>query len=206
MTLVISQVQTQIAASDPPKDWTVNVVHHTVDTGVIWGDPDYQNHANEVRDAFVNGHASDGLPQFDLYTNRLVTVKCYDHGDAKPRPVKATSIHTPAGYFTGGWGPRSIALCLSYYGDRNLPSKRGRIFIGPWGKTALDEQPATNYMQQLVNLGHALFDVGGENVAHCVFSPTHGSVEVVQNYWCNDVWDVIHSRLPKETKRQTLHP
>ena len=206
MSVVRSQVTVQVRSGDPLKDYTVNVVHHTIDTGIVWGDPDYQNHANQVRDAFVNGHASDGFPVFGVYTNRVVTVKVYALADAEPRPVKAISVHTPAVMESAQLGPRSIALCLSFYSDRNLPSTRGRIYIGPWLNSAMGEVPAVNFQQELLNLGHALFDVGGENVSHTVWSPTHQSTSVVKHYWCNDVWDVVHSRLPKELHREQYAP
>jgi len=58
----------------------------------------------------------------------------------------------------------------------------------------------------LLDLGHGLFDIGGENVAHVVWSPTRRTTSVVQHYWVNDQWDTTRSRDVKETNRITLAP
>ena len=58
----------------------------------------------------------------------------------------------------------------------------------------------------LCDLGHGLFDIGGENVAHVVHSPTKQTETVVQTYWCNDLWDDMSSREGKELHRTKLSP
>lgn len=212
MTLIRSEVVIEPNGASP-KDVAVNTVYHTSSTDFLFPGPDYQNHADEVRDCFAGANPDDAA--FVYYKNRRITVKCYDMADPKPRPEKAVSIFTP---LTVNWdtipklSPMQVALCLSYYAGRNLKSQRGHIFIGPFAgfsSTAgliLAYAPTNTIQSGVLSLGHALFDVGGENVAHVVYSPTHSDVHVISDYWVDDRWDTIRGRLTKPTGRLTLHP
>jgi hypothetical protein len=212
MTLIRSEVTIEPNGA-APQDVAINTVYHTSATDFPFPGVDWQNHADEVRDCFA-GAASSGAG-FVYYKGRRITVKCYDMADPKPRPEKAVSIFTP---LTVNWdtipklSPMQVALCLSFYADRNLKSQRGRIFIGPFaGFSAsagliLAYAPTTVIQDGVLALGHALFDVGGANVSHVVYSPKHTNVHVITDYWVDDRWDTIRGRLTKPTGRHTLHP
>jgi hypothetical protein len=219
MQLIRSEVTIECNGS-VPRDMAVNTVYHTAQTSLIDPATDWMNHANEVRDAFIGATGDD--PLFVYYKTRRVTVKVYDMADPLPRPEKAVSMYTPG---TSSWdtedklSPPQVALCLSFYGDQNTKNKRGRIYIGPFaGFSAsagliLNARPTLAMMQNILQLGHALFDVGGENIAHVIhhglskdFPTTPPAPTVVQNYWVDDRWDTIRGRLSKATSRQTLAP
>jgi hypothetical protein len=205
MTLVRAEV-THRASDDIPADYCTNTVYHEVDSGIVWGGPDYQNHANELRDAFSGSTAETAA--FSMYSDRHIEVRVYDMADAKPRPIKATSDYvpnTPAS--ADDFGPSQVALVLAYYADRNIPSHRGHIYIGPWrvSQTGL-YAPSQADMDGLLALGHGLFDIGGENVAHVVYSTKHANTQVIKTYWCDNRWDTQRRRLPKASSRVTLSP
>jgi hypothetical protein len=197
-----------------PQDATVHSVYHDISGGPVLP-TDWQNHANQVRDCFAGLAA--GYAAFTVYHARKVTVEAYDMADAKPRPQKATAIYTPTPI--GNWDPSNtegfpqIAACLSYYVDRNIRGQRGRLYIGPFTAPTgnIYTPPAqlvpASLRTNIVTLGHALFDVGGENVAHVLWSEKHSaSVGSISDYWVDDSWDVQRRRKVKSTSRTTLHP
>jgi hypothetical protein len=68
-------------------------------------------------------------------------------------------------------------------------------------------------MQRVTHLGHGLFDIGGENVAHVLYhehantaGAAAGSTSVITDYWCDDSWDVQRRRQLTPTSRVTVHP
>jgi hypothetical protein len=206
MALIRAQIVQTVRQADPGRDYCVNDVYHTVDNTIIWGGPDYQNHANELRDLFAGGNTTSGKT-FQLYASRGLTVKVYDMADEKPRQPRAVATHTPTVWETAALAPRQIAVCLSYYGTNpGIPSGRGRIYIGPFLAASMAETVGQNIQDELCDLGHGLFDIGGENVAHVVHSPTKVTNTVVQNYWVNDLWDNMSSREERELHRTRLAP
>jgi hypothetical protein len=206
MALIRTQIVQTVRQADPARDACVNDVWHTVDNTIIWGGPDYQNHANEIRDLF-SGQAAGHGATFRVYSGRGLLVKVYNFADPKPRPIRAQATYTPTTWEVAGLGPREIASCLSYYGtNKGIATQRGRIYIGPFAASAMAETVPQAYQDELIDLGHGLFDIGGENVAHVVHSHKLLTDTVVQNYWVNDLWDHMSSREEKELHRTTLAP
>lgn len=203
-TLIRADITRIIRAADPPRDYCSNTVYHK-DLGSVF-DPDtgWQNHANELRDLFAGDAVGSGST-FGFYRGTTITVKVYDMADPKPRPIKATATKAPA-FSSAALAPRLLACCLSYYGGQNLPRHRGRIYIGPFLNAETGETVPSDIQAGLLDLGHGLFDIGGENISHVVHSPTANAETVVSDYWVNDLWDVMHSREEKEQGRVRLHP
>lgn len=206
MTLVRSQIIQTVRQADVPRDYCVNDVYHQIATGIVWGGADFQNHANEIRDLFAGKNTTSGAT-FQTYSGRGLTVKCYDMADPKPRQIKGQATYVPTTWQVAALGPREIACCLSYYGTNpGIPSQRGRIYIGPFTSSLMTEVIDPTIRNQLTDLGHGLFDIGGQNVKHVVHSPTKMTDTTVQNYWVNDLWDVIRKREQKEQARTRLAP
>lgn len=205
MTIVRSEI-IHHASDDTPADYCTHTVHHTVDNTIVWGGPDYQNHANELRDLF-SGVLVNGI-SFPLYSERHIEVRCYDLADAKPRPIKGRAEYIPTTYHErADYGPSQVALVLSFYADRNIKSHRGHIYIGPHRASATGlASPDSTLMDALIHLGHGLFDIGGENVAHVVYSRKLNNTQVIKTYWADNRWDTQRRRLPKATSRVTLSP
>jgi hypothetical protein len=196
------EVQQTVRSADPPRDVCVNTVHFN--TEATPGTPDWQALSDNVSNAFFSG-SSGFSPPFAHYQNRGGLTKCYDLADAKPRPIKAQTVHTPSTWETAQLAPREVACCLSFYSVRNVKSYRGRIFIGPFLSVDMSERVNTTLMLEILNLGKQLAHIatlGAISWAHAIHSPKLGGTNVATNYWVNDTWDTIRERLPKEATRQ----
>lgn len=173
------------------KDWMSNTLYFSVDIA----DPAYDDLAAAVLAAYVGAGWTTG---------QKIEVRAYNMADAKPRPERAYKTQTKAGIIPDG--PHQVALCLSYYSERNLPRRRGRIYIGPWsGPTT---RPSTTAMASLITFGQALANVGGANVDWSVWSTMDASEgkdasHSISNIWVDNSWDVQRRRQLEGTARQT---
>jgi hypothetical protein len=112
--------------------------------------------------------------------------------------------------YDNNFGPREVALCLSFRGAENVPRQRGRIFCGP--VNAQTERPADAIRTICLSLATGLANIGGTNVDWCVFSrasvgPTGGLADAfhpVKQAWVDDEWDTQRSRGLRATTRSTL--
>jgi hypothetical protein len=91
--------------------------------------------------------------------------------------------------------PRELALCLSFYSERNVPRQRGRLFLPLWflgiaGSGLRPTLPVAK-MASLVNLFTGL---GGPDVDWCVYSRVTDAARSVTNWWVDNEWDVQRSR------------
>ena len=213
---VIRSLVTNYIAGAIPRDRCTNVVYHSNSTGFPNPSVDWTNHANEVLQAFIGG--TDDTT-FDLYSGRVVEVRCYDMADATPRPEKAFVSHdgSPQLEFMG---PAEIAVVLSFFAGRNIPGLRSHIFLGPLTMSNIGsqqaglsgERPGTSLRTRALALGAGLFNVGGGNVSHVIRHPAAtksghaaGSVDVVTDYWVGDAWGAVHSRNLRTSTRATAH-
>lgn len=131
-----------------------------------------------------------------------VTVKVYDRANPlHSPPVFTTTPHTGSGITVG---PRQVALCLSFYSGLNIRGQRGRIYVGPWPAAGLGEYATAGQMATLITLAGAIQHPGGGDVAHLIWHPKTASWSNVSNYFANNRWDTMRSRLPRETARQTF--
>jgi len=190
------------------RDYVTNTVYHTVGQGLGGLDPvDAQNHANEIRDAF----SGTGSPAFTMYTDRHVQVRVYDMADAEPRPEIAYAEKIVAGSHSGA--PSELAVVLSYYTDRNIVGRRGRLFLGPLnGNQNVTWRVGDTLQQDAIHLGNLLFNIGGENVAHVLYhakanhhGAAAGSSNVINHYWVGNSWGIVHSRGERVTSRVTAN-
>jgi len=157
------------------------------------GGTNWQNFANDVRDAFV--------PRGGMPLGYGVETKVYDMADAKPRPVKATSAWIAGSNSNGTSAPREVALCLSYYSERNLPRFRGRLYIGPWNFA--EERPAPGQIDAARDIAGRLANIGGPDVDWGLWSTTRNAFSKVTNGWVDNEWDTVRSRGLKAITRAT---
>lgn len=228
MAIVRSEVS-NYGSDTLPRDMVVNVVYHDVASTIFtdWSGPDWENHASQVAACFTGD--SDRDPTFSIFRQRYVRVRCYDMADPEPRAPMADHLYTPSGGADpdSAFGVRQVALCLSFFPGRNLAGQRGRIYVGPYHPVDLTARPAAPLMTMVLNLGWALFDVGGENVHHVLHHQgivtghdtdgkpiygttqsghTPGSTQVITDYWVDDSWDIIRRRKARPSSRLTKHP
>jgi len=139
-----------------------------------------------------------------------VECRIYDMEDEEPRPIlEQHKVAIPLAVS----GPREVALCLSYYADRNIPRRRGRLYLGPLHATT--DRPSDAFMNAALGLGDALAALGGIDIDWVVFSPTDWAAHPgddaedfahpVSDCWCDDEWDTVRSRGRKSTRRLTRH-
>jgi hypothetical protein len=155
---------------------------------------DWQAIADQTRDAFLQRQFIPG--------GYGAEVKVYNMADAEPRPIKATAAFAGYPQASGGSQPREVALCLSYFSERNLPRFRGRMYIGPWSNAF--ERPDFNQRNQLVQLAAALGAVGGPDVDWGLWSPTRNAFSKITAGWVDNEWDTVRSRGLKATTRNTF--
>ncbi len=186
---VITRTENQLAI-----DHIVNVIYFDDFNIDPTGGTDWQAFADDVRDAF---RERPNIP-----AGYGCEVKVYNMGDAEPRPIKAQSSWQLYTSNTGPSVPREVALCLSFYSERNLPRFRGRIFIGPWN-TAV-ERPSQAQQWMMTQLAVRLANVGGVDVDWSLYSPTRVAYSKITNAWADNEWDTIRSRGLRPTSRESL--
>lgn len=176
------------APTAKPEDLMSNTLFFNVSGSV--DDPNYQSLADDLAAIYAGVTWCSGMK---------IEVRAYNMSDAKPRPEKAYKTVTAAG--TRKTGAHQVAVALSYYADRNLPRRRGRIFTGPW--SANNDLVDSSAMGYLIAFGQALAGLGGLNVDWSVHSVMDNAYYRISNIWVDDSWDVIRSRKVAATTRQT---
>lgn len=198
MTTWRCQVVSIPKTGDVAKDWVANVLYYDSNT----------TGAGPIGDALVAAFTSGAGGFYSQFAN--VQCRVYDHNAPLHSPPVYIASHSGSG--TNTYGPRQVALCLSFYSGLNIKGQRGRIYIGPWPYSSLHERPDSTTLTAMMGLAAAIKNPGGADVIHKLFHPASrppyppraAFFSNVSNYWANDKWDTIRSRLPKETARQTL--
>lgn len=178
-----------------PQDDVVNTFYLDTDLDPItWGsDPD-----GLLRDAVDLWRAAD----LDLGERwHWVSGKAYNMADPEPRePVASVSWLECLGVRSTN-GPAEVALCLSYYADRNFPRNRGRMYFGPWGNGGMFSRPPAQAQEALATLAEGLSGLGGVNTQWVQHSPRDARFSNVTDYWIDDAWDTQRRRGLKATSR-----
>lgn len=194
MGLLIAQISTAYD-SVLARDRMVNVLWFDDNIDSLITGPDFDGLAEDLANAY----------DVRLGSTNEISVKIYAADDPKPRPVKGqATINT--GQATSYAGPREVALCLSFYAGRNLPSKRGRIYVpmpvgaqGPHGV-----RPTQAQMDSVLGLATAFSALGGPNIDWVQHSEKLQNHDKVTHAWVDDEWDTVRSRgLRATTRRQT---
>lgn len=188
MPLVRMIVSVRDSVATPQKESVVNTIYLNVSGSV--DDPDYAALAQDLWTTW-------SIRQWAV--GRYIDVRAYDMRDAEPRPQRARVANVASGTRVDSVG--QVALCLSYYADRNLPRQRGRLYLGPWG--GLNPRPSTQQMNQALGLADGLADLGGLNVDWSLWSPTTQQHTRINHAWVDDSWDIIRSRKLPGTSRVT---
>lgn len=175
-----------------PEDYVTNTIHFQVLDPLA----DAEAIAQDVATLFA-ASATNLTIASDIQRYR---VKMYDRGDAIPRPVVAEKTAARTGGAAGG--PREVALCLSFYAERNLPRQRGRIYLGPL-QSGLGARPILQTMNFALDLAEGIAGIGGVDVDWQVFSPTDQQGRSVTAAWVDDEWDTQRRRGRKSTQRVT---
>lgn len=100
--------------------------------------------------------------------------------------------------------PREVALCLSFYSERNIPRQRGRLYIPAAfveGAGALGVRPGGGARAAAGSFAPIFEDLGGVDVDWVVYSRVDDTARPVTNWWVDDEWDTVRSRGLRPTTR-----
>jgi|1186.fasta_scaffold111725_2 hypothetical protein len=185
----------QRATGGVPRDDIVNSFYLDTETDPLtWG----TDEGGLLRDA-VDLWRAGTLPLSSRAS--WISGKAYNMSDATPRAPVAEVSWLASEQSRDVPGPADVAVCLSYYAGRNLPRRRGRMYLGPWPKTHLFDRPAGQLVTGLTALAEGLSGLGGPNVQWVQYSPTTGDFTNVTNYWIDDEWDTQRRRGLKPSAR-----
>jgi len=156
-----------------PKDDFVNVFYFNTSEVAVVGER--VSAVLQVIDFYA--HMTAGGNPVGAYLSPVIfprhgVIKVYDFADAKTRPILLQVDFNIAASLGGGGVPEEVALCLSYYTDRNLPSHRGRIYLGPLAAGAANASP----VRPAASFVAALVDAASRLVAHVTVPAGDGVV------------------------------
>lgn len=170
------------AASDSllAEDAIVNTLHFNV----LSTSPDYNALAGDLATLFQTWYE----------VARQIRVVAYEVAGPPPHFPVGERVLNP-GVLVNAAGPREVALCLSFFGERNLPRQRGRIYLAQGVKSSgLTSRPTVTMLTAAQTLAAGLSGLGGANVDWVVYSPTSGLHHKVSTSWVDNEWDTMRSR------------
>lgn len=180
------QIVGQPTVTDPGRDYITNVLWYSTNGATPAG----------VGDAIKAAFTASAGP---YYTFANVWVKVYDHANPLHSPPVYQTQYSGSG--STSWGPRQVALCLSFYCGLNIRGKRGRIYVGPFAANLLSNVAPAGVMNMLQYVIGLMRLPGGPDVVHQLHHVKTDTFSPVTNYFVNNRWDTMRSRLGKETSR-----
>lgn len=177
-----------------PRDELIITPHFEVAQGIIFGGVEADDLADDLANAVSSWHA----------TGAQTRVKVYNAQAPRPSfPLAEKIVNAPNAPASSV--PRELAMCLSYYAERNQPRTRGRLYIplAAWmtGPGSLDGRPSAGVRSRVEELVPIFAALGGANVDWVVYSRADDDARKVTNYWIDDEWDTVRSRGLRPTTR-----
>lgn len=170
--------------------------------------------AERLREFWLDGGGT--YPAVANYIPSSITaqgleIRCYDLGQAPPR--EPSIYNYPVGFGAQGQGlPREVAIAMSFYAGRNLPRRRGRVFIGPLASSSIasDISPTVNpllrnrvvFMAERLALGFG----AGDSMRWGVLSQADQQIRNVTAGWVDDAFDTQRRRGLAPTTRTSWPP
>lgn len=204
-----------------PKDYTSNTLYFRTTSsidgvldGILWADgPDFNataaNWASQYHDMLevnATAHTYFGV-------GRGVVCKLYDMAQPLPRPILGQGVIAPVDTLSERGNP-AVALCFSFFGGRNLPRQRGRIFLGPMTSTGAGQEMmnatatqsiVTSVAAVLSGLQLAVPGPGTDlDVDWCVFSKKSNETHKITAAFMDTRLDVMRSRAPTPGNRYQI--
>jgi hypothetical protein len=209
--LTTAQVVFQ-GTSNLPTDRYVNTFHFRT---VAFPAPPLQEAVEDEIVTRLTAFYNDEYGEFGIHTYLSVLIhreadtsqfRLYDMGEAEPREPHVHTWTLDAAS-SGGRQPQEAALCASFYGDRNIPRQRGRVYIGPFENHSTDgatARPTTALQNTVKGAMQALADSNGL----CEWVTLHhtslvAGMHPVTAGWVDNEWDTQRRRGLKATSRVT---
>jgi hypothetical protein len=140
-----------------------------------------------------------------------VEARVYRLGDLPPREV--TVVPKPLTLSSSSQGPSEVSLCASFYSQRNLPRRRGRVYVGPLAMTStvVDQGDGTQPTRPALSLRNALLGsmqrlrTNSEflGIPWSVLSQVDAEMKVVTAGWVDNAFDTQRRRGEEPTSRLT---
>lgn len=184
-----------------PRDRFVMTPHFDAGFGLEVGGTDVQALVDDLAAGFDTWIQQNGIQ------TREVLVKAYDAENpgtrSAPAPVLAEAIVNPNVIRTSAV-PREVAVCLSFFNERNLPRRRGRLYIPApflYGSGISETRPGTDKRQLVANLVPLFTGLGGTNVDWCIWSRADQTARPVTHWYVDDEFDAQRRRGHRATTR-----
>jgi len=133
--------------------------------------------------------------------NREISVKGYDAQGTPPVFPVGDALLNPGDYPASG-AARELAICLSFYSERNRPRQRGRLYIPhAFFGSGVGLRPGAADRGRVGELATIFANLGGTDVDWVVFSRADNAARSVSDWWVDDEWDIIRSRGLRPTTR-----
>lgn len=200
------------------RDAAVNVFHHVI-AGTTPTETERTDIRNNVKNFYNFTHAtSPNTRKVAHWMSPTIdrancVMKHYRADGAPPHlPVDEDYIWTLDNGIEANPLPSEVAMCLSFYGSVNAPTRRGRLFIGPLVPSIMEVDSTTKRVAvaQLARdtlkataLKH-IADTAAANVQWCVFSRKNQLAHIVTNGWVDDAVDIQRRRGEDATTRTTF--
>jgi hypothetical protein len=128
-------------------------------------------------------------------TAREIKVTAYDAQGTPPVYPQGEHIIAPT-VVPASPHPREIAVCLSFYSERNQPRRRGRLFVPTviTGQIVTSPRPNPGIQNKVAELVPIFTDLGGPDVDWVVYSRVDDVSRPVTNWFIDNEWDTIRSR------------
>lgn len=186
------RLQTSIGADSPDARDRFVITPHLDDAGV-GTDPD------QLAQDWI-----DQLQQWYAGPARQWECTVYDAQGTPPVFPQGHAIAN-VGAFPASSCPREVAVCLSFYAERNLPRQRGRLYI-PFELMQQSQsigvpRPTTPCQTLVGNLAGRLAGLGGLDVDWVVYSRVDDEARSVTNWYVDNEWDTMRSRGLRPTER-----
>jgi hypothetical protein len=158
-----------------------------------------------------HGISSDpqGLAE-DLATGYASYLQGTKHVTCELYEAEGPPPHYPVGEATANVGqlansncPREVAVCLSFFSERNIPRRRGRVYVpmAALGLSVASVRPQGPTMIKVGELATLFMDLGGVDVDWVVWSRVDKVARPVTDWWVDDEWDTVRSRGLRPTTR-----
>ncbi len=178
--------------------------------------PPSEQHLQAAADVLGEFYAGVTAPGTQSIANMLgaqvnkpqCVVKVYRLGDAPPRQPFIVPKNLGANSATEAL-PAEVALVCSFYAGRNLPRRRGRIYIGPLQSTDLftSAQTGTTRPTDVVKRGlvssmkRLQASAQGVGLRWCVLSQADANLKDITAGWVDDAVDTQRRRGEGATSR-----
>jgi hypothetical protein len=172
-----------------PRDAMVMTPHFN-DSGV---GTDPQGLCEDLADIIDN--IANGTPQ--------IVVRAYDAQGTPPVFPQGTAERN-VGLSPASSGPREVALCLSFRGEQNVATQRGRLYM-PMSWISASPPSGVRPAQLIIDTGPlfvtGLTNLGGADVDWVVYSRKLDEAFPVKHWWVDDEWDTVRRRGLRATTR-----